>query len=59
MTEEILQLRITVKKATDSIEADKLEIEEIEINLEECYTEVCEEYQIMRMRQLDRIERRM
>lgn len=41
------------------IEADTLEIEEIESNLEECCVETCEEYQIMHMRQLDRIERRM
>ena len=59
LNEEILQLRIRVKKCEDMIEADTLEIEEIEGDLEECYVEVCEEYQLNRAREFDRIETAM
>jgi len=59
MSEEILQLRCRVHKASQLIEADTLEIEELEIDLEECYSEVCEEYQIIRIREINRLEVKM
>ena len=46
-------------KCDDAIEADTLEVEELEAEREECCVEVLEEYQLMRNHEIDRLETQM